>query len=30
MDLALANGAEDNTTVVVVNYHVPPLGADAT
>jgi PPM family protein phosphatase len=30
IDLALANGAEDNTTVVVVNYHVPPLGADAT
>jgi serine/threonine protein phosphatase PrpC len=30
MDLALANGAEDNTTVVVVNYHVPPLGSDAT
>jgi protein phosphatase len=29
MDLALANGAEDNTTVVVVNYHVPPLGVDA-
>jgi protein phosphatase len=30
VDLALANGAEDNTTVVVVNYHVPPLGVDAT
>jgi protein phosphatase len=29
VDLALANGAEDNTTVVVVNYHIPPLGADA-
>jgi protein phosphatase len=28
LDLALANGADDNTTVVIASYHVPPLPPD--
>ncbi len=27
MDIALTNGAEDNATVVIANYHVPELAA---